>query len=806
MKIDRVFIKGFGRLSDLTIDFTPHINIVYGENERGKSTLHRFIEQMFYHPYKTGYKKRQLSETLKRYKPWGKANFSGAMTISDGTVYRIEKDFTTKHPQVNIYDDAGNEISAQYQLDDVYREPQFGQHHFGLSKVMFKNTVSVGQISKQADKEAVVEIKKYVGNIERANDATISVQNVQARIKAEKRRIGRRSLKKSSYGKRETRLNELAEMRKQVAVIEAEIADLQVVKQQLGYEISQNEQRLQQIDNRLVAIKKIENNHLKQKADVCVAQIEKHKAEIKALQRYATFDYDTVSRLKKLKFDLDKALQAQHIAQRERDRIRTTYDQIDAVDATADDLTKLKKDSAKISEDHATISNLEAKCVALQSEISLLSTQRNVRPVVKPLTKSLLIVSVLGTLLITTGLAQLNFYIAAGALFLMLAWLAFYWQVRRKAVQLAITEKNSYNAEIEQLQGQLTIDKATINAILEHYQVADISQLNRKSEEIKRAILLIEMQRAEKAKQADKKANLATQLAVAERALQNIKDELVLLNEAKANQFAELAIDSFDQIDDFHQHYRQLEDIKRQSEHQTSLLQEALAGHNYTDLQFEAVSVDIALEDKQQLLIERENTSFHLIEKRKESEQIYEQIAALESRTRSLQSIEEEIDILLKERQADDKRLKVLDIIASKIELSIDNLQKTVMPEVNQTIRDIVYCVTDGKYDDIKVNGDLGVFVIDKDNHITVPLQQLSAGTIDLMYTGLRIGMADLLNANKTVPLFFDDTFSQIDNNRLTNLLAYLASLDRQILIFTCHQREGQILETLNVPYHKIEL
>ncbi len=806
MKINQLFIKGFGRLTDLQIDFAPHINIIYGENEKGKSTLHRFIEHMFYHPYKTGYKKRQLTEVLKRYKPWGRANFSGTLTITDDVVRTIEKDFSSKYPKVSIYDDAGNEISSQYQLDDVYREPQFGQRHFGLSKVMFKNTVSISQIDKHADREAATEIKKYVGNIEKTKDATISVQAVQERIKAEKERIGRKTKKQSPYGKREVRLAELAEMRKRAAQNEAEIAHLQGLAQQLRRQNDQAKQRLEQLNGQLQAIDKLEDNQLKQKADRLVEQIEGHRADIKALEQYAAFNYDRVRKLNSLKSDLDRAQQLQQNALHERDRIRTAYDQISDVVTNGEALATLKRDSAIISDDCARLSDLEAKCVALQSEISLLSTQRSARPVVKGMTTPFLFIALLLATLIAAGLAQINFYLALGAFLLMIALIGFYWQDRRKAVQQALAEKVDYNAKIDQLQGTLEQNRAAINAILKQYRVADSSQLNSKAEELKSAILLAAVQRADMAKQAEQKANLAIQLSAAERELKDAESALALLNETKSKYFAELDIDSFNQIDALHQHYRQLEDVKRQSDHLNQLLKETLAGRDYNTLQIEDVAEDVALEDKQQLLIERQKVNVQFIEKRKEGEQLAAQIAALESRTRSIQSIEEEIELLQRQREADDKRLRVFDIIASKIELSIDNLQKTVMPEVNKTIRDIVNRVTDGKYDDVKVNGELGVFVIDKANNITVPLEQLSAGTIDLLYIGLRIGMADLLNDNKNIPLFFDDTFAQIDNRRLTNLLAYLATLERQILIFTCHQREGQILDALNVPYHKIEL
>ena len=48
MKINNLKINGFGKLKDKEIKLEDGINIVYGENEAGKSSLLKFITSMFY--------------------------------------------------------------------------------------------------------------------------------------------------------------------------------------------------------------------------------------------------------------------------------------------------------------------------------------------------------------------------------------------------------------------------------------------------------------------------------------------------------------------------------------------------------------------------------------------------------------------------------------------------------------------------------------------------------------------------------------------------------------------------------------
>ena len=48
MKIKNLKINGFGKLKNIDINLENGINVIYGENEAGKSTLLKYITSMFY--------------------------------------------------------------------------------------------------------------------------------------------------------------------------------------------------------------------------------------------------------------------------------------------------------------------------------------------------------------------------------------------------------------------------------------------------------------------------------------------------------------------------------------------------------------------------------------------------------------------------------------------------------------------------------------------------------------------------------------------------------------------------------------
>jgi uncharacterized protein YhaN len=85
-------------------------------------------------------------------------------------------------------------------------------------------------------------------------------------------------------------------------------------------------------------------------------------------------------------------------------------------------------------------------------------------------------------------------------------------------------------------------------------------------------------------------------------------------------------------------------------------------------------------------------------------------------------------------------------------------------------------------------------------------LFQLSAGAVDQVYLALRIGLQDIFFEDDTMPLLFDDAFVYFDDKRLEQLMIYLSTLRRQVLLFSCHKRELRILEKHQIPYEKIIL
>ena len=125
---------------------------------------------------------------------------------------------------------------------------------------------------------------------------------------------------------------------------------------------------------------------------------------------------------------------------------------------------------------------------------------------------------------------------------------------------------------------------------------------------------------------------------------------------------------------------------------------------------------------------------------------------------------------------------------------------------LNKEASQYITGITGGIYDSMSIDENLNVFLNTKAK--LVPLENVSSGTMDQVYLALRLAAAKLLQGSGSgFPLIFDDSFTQYDDERLKTALEWLASAyGGQIIIFTCHRREAQMLRARQVEFQLIEM
>ena len=149
---------------------------------------------------------------------------------------------------------------------------------------------------------------------------------------------------------------------------------------------------------------------------------------------------------------------------------------------------------------------------------------------------------------------------------------------------------------------------------------------------------------------------------------------------------------------------------------------------------------------------------------------------------------------------------KSMNLAKELLQKAYEKMKNTVTPKFTENLSKNIHQITDGKYTNVMVQDDNGL-VVELENGNYVEANRLSVGTIDQLYLSLRLSMTEDLSSEK-MPIILDEAFAYYDTKRLENILNYLANTypDRQIILFTCTEREKNIFEELHTQYHLIEL
>ena len=178
----------------------------------------------------------------------------------------------------------------------------------------------------------------------------------------------------------------------------------------------------------------------------------------------------------------------------------------------------------------------------------------------------------------------------------------------------------------------------------------------------------------------------------------------------------------------------------------------------------------------------------------------------IEPKLDNLSKIEEEL-VNNKEELLTLQKINLSFQLAKEIlEQSYDKMRNTVTPKFTQELSKAISEITNKKYNRIVFNDEEGL-IIELDNGNYVPASKLSIGTIDQLYLSLRLSMAEELS-NENLPIILDEAFAYYDEERLENILEYINKKfnNHQIIIFTCTNREKEVLEKNNIEYNYIKL
>ena len=183
MKLLELHINGFGKIHDRTISFSDGINVIYGRNEAGKSTLHTFIRGMLF-GMERGRGRAARNDLYSKYEPWeNSGTYEGWLRLEqEGVVYRIERRFRKDDRYLRIINETkGREEEPTRALMDRILG--------GLNETTYNNTISISQLKSATEDGMVGELKNYIANMNTTGNISLNITKATAFLKSQKRSL-----------------------------------------------------------------------------------------------------------------------------------------------------------------------------------------------------------------------------------------------------------------------------------------------------------------------------------------------------------------------------------------------------------------------------------------------------------------------------------------------------------------------------------------------------------------------------------------------------------------------------------------
>ena len=179
MQINKININNYGNLSNKEINLDNKINIIYGKNEAGKSTLLNFIESMFFGANKN--KGKKLIPDFDRYNPWNNGEYSGTIDyqLENGEEFHIYRDFKKKNPQ--ILNKLGKDISQEFNIDKKNGN-QFFTEQTGMDRSLIDSTIITEQNQVELDEGTQNQLLQKIANLSESGEEELSYKKIMDKL------------------------------------------------------------------------------------------------------------------------------------------------------------------------------------------------------------------------------------------------------------------------------------------------------------------------------------------------------------------------------------------------------------------------------------------------------------------------------------------------------------------------------------------------------------------------------------------------------------------------------------------------
>ena len=762
MKINKLYISAFGKLKDFSLDLSDGLQVIYGENEAGKTTVCEFIKSVFY-----GTGKRSAGQSMsvrEKYAPWDGTPAGGRIYFEhSGRKFFIERQFrkSDSTDKVTVTDIASGKTEAC--------PPDIGKTLFGISLAAFERSVFIGNIPEiSADSDAAGEINQRLSNAALTGEDNVSYAKVLKRLDDARfaliSKSGRTGSRVADMAERD-RLSEALAETDRAARHKQEI--LRSLHRTDG-KLAETELKCEQASRLLSRAKDIENaQKLKEYTGL--------KEKLDEVTKELTLPDGTVADemfIKKLEFGFSKLDTL-------REKNEAHVSELSSLEHAAEARNGLSTEEiqGKIAELSEEKKKAEERSAKAEQEISLSQSEESVlkdaaeraQNTKKAVNPALLIVGAVMLILGAAAYLPLKSVIvtaAVCALGIILIILSFVLRpLNSSAAEKAQKQLEAKQSEISGAKSELLVIKSEINNLEARIENLNMALNLGVSEETKKAELekLIESERESLAEEQKKVLSF---FGLPDDADSNKLRESAEALSGKAAEQKQIKI-KLSYLS------RDLGDIS----YEEAVGRLATSGEEPdVDIEEQKKAAAVLLDEKSRLREEKARLETEL-------KTAFRNMADPEDLRREIARFDEQI-------AAKQEYFDAASIAREVLEESLLDARSSFGGALESETFRIFSQITGGAYDLVTVSDEFGISAEKSDVFGSHEIEYLSRGTKDQAYLALRLAISKLITASEPLPVILDDALSQYDDKRFAFALDFLKSYaeDSQICLFTCHR------------------
>ncbi|NLL68258.1 MAG: AAA family ATPase [Clostridiaceae bacterium] len=795
MKIKLLDIKGFGKLNKVKIAPKEGFNIIFETNESGKSTLQAFIRAMLY-GQRGGRKSKEGSlPPLKHNKPWSSEQYAGIMeyTLENGKSYRVGRNF--EKGTTNIYDDGANNLTNSFPTDKE-RGPMFADEHLGIDEAAFERSAFIGQLQSVIDEEGKKNLVDKLSNLNTTGSEDISLTGALKVLDSTLlERVGTKTSTTRPLDKINNTLAELEREKSELEKKNESFMDTVLALREQKAILGELDKKLEQLYIQKKAMKTSRLLSLKKELEALI--LEKNRLEEllnesnRNIIKLKNFENITMEAVSEIAMMLREDKQIDEMIQLEKIRLSEFQEKSDELlnSLEPDELFEKKMEEVQTAIEIYNEAKERNKNRVVESTKSNISTKhkQNWMPFILP-------AGLLSAMLMVAYYfyKENPLFLAVGAATAVITLVVFFISIARQR-----NNGIKYNTAADEL-----------NEVLSEAGFTDmVSFIKYREAQIKTR----ELQKSYKKQILSSKDHIE-RLSEKKNKFNEIWDSFI--EDCKINYYDTDRTKVFESIkNDAESYFKAIEEKKillsekdNLNEKGKIVLREAemIAGDAFLSTDdfinyVNSLNYGPKLNEDESTLAKLDET-IKATENRKIDTEL--KIAAINARLEQapaeseISTVLEKISYYTEKKEELEMKGSALILASQVLKAAALNMQRDYIPYLNEKMSKMMNILSAGRYLKIRTNDELNINLESPETDELIPVNRLSAGTIDQVYFCMRLAAVTLIEKDREIlPLFLDEPFSQYDEERVKNAFELLKviSTKRQVFFFTCREREYEI-------------